>query len=1692
MQPEQETPQTPPEKPPVTIETTVAKKRTVFSRVRQILAWLLLIVCTLGLSGLIFVQTPIFRGILVNQLVSIIETNTNGTISIGAIQGNLWNGFTLDDVTFKLKKGNSSDSLPLLHADHIIVKASILRFLRTNVLGVSTLVLDHPVIHLVKPLGDSVWNFAMLTKPSAKNAKPTPFTQIIDLTSFRIQNGSLIARDYNIPVQSQKAGDTLGGNHNGKAIDWSDVQMNGLDLDSRFYINGAKAQSMKVNHLRFYEERSRFFAQHIGFSAYLDTIQVRIDEAKITTGNTSIWLTADAYAPEFFRTGKFTSLKHAPVNVALRGPVISSFELQQFLPKALGFLGSSPGLDLEASGEFGHLKIKRLGLDFKQQGGITIVGNLDHLDHPDSLWMNLALEARTLSNQTLDDYVPGLHIPNLSRFGVINIPRLTYTGIPQNFHTVFTAKSNEAGNVAMDAFLDFRNHGFLYRAGAKTEQLNIAAFSPSLDPTNLNTEAKLSGSGTDWRKLSTAVEVKTVAPSKYAQYQVQSLDLAATMKNGLAEIGHLESQVMGGPGVHVRHATVDLAAADLPYKFDGTIENFRLSEVLPASSARNPARVDLTANVIGMAKNFDELSGTAKVRLFDLQYQGHPLSEVNADLSLAAETSSENKLSVQSDMADISIEHRFRIGDLIRAVPEHITALVTAIKERDFPEAGMHYPPIIPCGDSMNFDYSVRIKDLRPLADFIPQTFLLAEGKISGSVSGCPAGDMNLIVEGDSLGFIMRNREGLDSAALAYGDSIAALDSISRWQMDSSIAANRALHPRDSSRVAIVDSTHSSSLALPRFGFGAPRLHITPTTFRIVAQHISNDPKQVLQRMNVSVDFFTDSVIRFGSSLLYHPRFGMIYKDQVLDFDVATIYNDILGLRLKGGARFPAGEFDFTLDTIRATYLNRAPEAVLREYRVFNDGVSHVRFTKDGLISVDTLNLIHPLLNGPDPHWASALHVGLGGTLKGDSINAWAFVPSFYLEKLPDILIAKPGAKSLGFADFQGKVRDISLGMHGTLERPEISLRLYSDAMSYGPEGSVLSFDSNVVDLNYKNQALHGSLIVHVARDTSETPARAALDSISALRLTIDSIPLMLSFKHGPDFATDSAAIKTRPLSARLTTSHFPIDIAAPFISAFRDLHGSGDINFAVTGTQAHIQYGGSATVHDGQFLLDGNRMWYLFDGSLAFADNSLKLENITLRNVPADDADGQALVNGHFDFKGFTITNFDLRLHTDRLKVLSNDSKAALKTIYGPLTISTGGGDFRFFNTLQEPWIKGTINILSGNLTFPQSDGGVQTTSTAGIIYRTIPSDSSDLAKIDTLHPASARQALLLATQSGSVRMTSTDDTLFPNRLKNIYLNDDGMTTNNDSLQTEAETGTNVLAPSFADKLRMDMQVTTQGNVRLFVPFSGVFGLIGMQLNAELKSDGSILIKRGDDLETSVAGTINLTSNSTFQFYQNFTISEGKIDFTNDFSNPTFHIVADYNGTHAVDPNEPVKIELIVTGTKSKTDIAAHIYMTNTATNTTEERQSADAKNDAIYFLASGGYFKSDQSPDVQAGVVTKLKNSVTSQLVNDLMTSTLGSSSSDWAIRQASFNLFGSPAADITAAWRSITIHANVGEGTGNSFQQNYILDFPLSTFSTSPVARSMALEVQLHPSQTPVVGGMGQQPWFLAKVSWNLLHH
>src|SRR5205823_7427438 len=131
------------------------------------------------------------------------------------------------------------------------------------------------------------------------------------------------------------------------------------------------------------------------------------------------------------------------------------------------------------------------------------------------------------------------------------------------------------------------------------------------------------------------------------------------------------------------------------------------------------------------------------------------------------------------------------------------------------------------------------------------------------------------------------------------------------------------------------------------------------------------------------------------------------------------------------------------------------------------------------------------------------------------------------------------------------------------------------------------------------------------------------------------------------------------------------------------------------------------------------------------------------------------------------------------------------------------------------------------------------------------------------------------------------------------------------------------------------------------------------------VKSDGNVFFLRnepGEEFRTS--GTIRLTERSSFKFFtKEFTPVTGTITFIKDISNPELDIAAEYTGQHTIPTttppvSEPIKIVLLVHGTRNDPQLTMELYRKNTQGDFIKDPRSQDlVSNDVLSYLATGNF---------------------------------------------------------------------------------------------------------------------------------------
>jgi hypothetical protein len=1752
-------------------------------RTTQILAAIASIVVLLLLTVVVLSQTPFVRGIVMNEIRSAIESSTNGRLVSGDLEGNLLSGFLIKNVHIKLHSGTAYDTVDILRADEVLARYSVIRYLRQNEFGVTSLVLVNPVIKLLKFSGDTTWNYQLLFKAPKKNAPPSKFTMAIDLQSIRISNGTFICKDYN-RVDSVAIHPVAGKL---RPIEWTNLEADNLGLDARIFARGLEAQSLRIDDLHLKERMSGVDIQHLELSAYHDSLQTRIDLGQIVTTKSTLRFAAELDPASILAGHPLASLKDAEARVQLNGPVINTAELTQFIP-ALKFLGGSPGINLLASGTFGNLHVQRLALDLRGKGALNVTGTIKNLHDPKEIFMDFDLTGKEIQDASFRTYVPGLTIPDITHVGVVTVRSLHYEGTPKNFKVAFDAQSPH-GNFTGKGTMDLRTKTPRYIAEVTSEHADIGSLlgRPEL-ASDLNIQLSLNGIGTNPKTLSSTVVLKTTKPSTFEKYSVTALDGTAQVANGLATSDHLEFSLAGGPSVSVRHATFDFGNPTHAYVVQGGVTNLPLKRYVPAFNS-SQAQLAADLDIKGEGTDIESVSGTVNATLSNLVADGQQFQDVVASIAIAPRSIPDTgrAITLTSDVADISLTGKYEIIPLLQAITSRVATFDTAFARSYFlsdagsgepelhsiipvssisdsavslsksansnkgkkPEKGKEIKP--PSTKAIDALLDVNLKDLRPLAALMPNVMLLAHGNVQLAATGTADAEMNFVVHGDLTDFLMRPRllgehSGDSTVAIAsVADTNTHAPVASSTTSDSTHSTVDSTHLKDSSAISIsstpaanspvaststpdttVASAASTNASLANtattpHSFIPPRIQLTPTKFDLELDHVGTDARALPSKLSGSLRFDADSTVRFGGLLLFGPHAKTTFAEREIHYSAVTTFSQRYRVHVVGTSRFQntsttiSGRDHIGLDnqmlssqTLPGGNLLSAVDTlslvVNKNYKWSTIQPFNLAIGTNGRISLDTINLVH--LESGDLRGTFTEHFMMGGTIFADTISAWMNVPNFRLNELPHFVSLSGPLQRFG--DIDGKVERLDVRMDGTLEDPSINALVHIDRLRYGG----MSFDSSNAVLSYDRETLRGSLSMHVdslqlaINNTGEAPVLDGLSSKNKLDITIDSIPMLLAFKHGPNYGQDSAAVKNRTLSARVETNHFPIDIAEAFLPAVDQLSGFGDISLTLAGTEEHIKFGGTGRITEGAFLITATNVYYGFNAALSFADEVLHIDTLSLRNTPDDDPSGEAEITGLLKFHGFNIENIDVKAKTRRLTVMTAASKSTMKSIYGPLAISSTYDPLEFVGPLSGPLLKGSVTIVQSFLTIPPSQTAANANSSDGITYKTyaegnILIDSTELSKED------AKQLLAKKMAEDSLEL---NDKLFPAYARNIYSDESDTSVNSSTASRRLNelAGVATGGDNFMDRMQYDLSVSLSSDAWVIVPIDQLNGFLGEQLRGELRTQEPLKVQRGDDKKYHVTGSLQLTENSSYMFYKTFSPTTGTITFHDNPTNPELDLIAEYTGPHntanqsqARNPGTTstttgttaeTKIRLIVTGYMSAPHIGIEIYERSgpNAEFVKREGNTDDTKEDALYFLFSGSY-KNELDQSQQIGAIQNAGYALPSQMATSLLNNIFGATIFKNLIRSMNLEYGGSLAASrlkLTAGYRDLVFHYGTS-GIANAQNSDYSIEVPLSFFMNFNGARSLVFDFDYHPLQTTQSYEALQQPNYLAKFLWRI---
>jgi len=486
-------------------------------------------------------------------------------------------------------------------------------------------------------------------------------------------------------------------------------------------------------------------------------------------------------------------------------------------------------------------------------------------------------------------------------------------------------------------------------------------------------------------------------------------------------------------------------------------------------------------------------------------------------------------------------------------------------------------------------------------------------------------------------------------------------------------------------------------------------------------------------------------------------------------------------------------------------------------------------------------------------------------------------------------------------------------------------------------------------------------------------------------------------------FGADSSRIAAgATANLRAQMRDFPLALLEEFIGLFSPLQGTINADVSITGTAATPSFDGYIHVSDarGRFLF--NNMDYLFGIKVEAEKQDIRIADAWIANDPADWTDGRITATGTITTREFAIANFDLAMR-GRLKVLRGASRAATRSLYGDLYISTGSEDLTYRGRLDRSLLVGAVVVENGALVFP-----LETESS-------VVSDYRDITYVVVDDTTTQLTSSLSGGRGLRPGMLPAAEAALPER-------------------------------SVLDGLTFDMTISTSGRLRVEIPFS----VLQEELNATLSFDALKVNNWGG--QNKFVGEVKLEDESWLVFFGKRLTASGLLRFTRDPQNPDLDLKAIYSDYYT-DPRTDVRrkifVTIYVTGTKNKPELRYDMRWDDA--DGPPVSSGGDIESDAFSFVALGVFAKDLSSTEGGRNVLgdrtPQLANALLSPLASSAATQFVEKAGLRDIIKRVDFS-------DLSTQDRRVKLTSEIGQSIisydgkiNNLESSNVSIDFPLS---------------------------------------------
>lgn len=538
--------------------------------------------------------------------------------------------------------------------------------------------------------------------------------------------------------------------------------------------------------------------------------------------------------------------------------------------------------------------------------------------------------------------------------------------------------------------------------------------------------------------------------------------------------------------------------------------------------------------------------------------------------------------------------------------------------------------------------------------------------------------------------------------------------------------------------------------------------------------------------------------IKYAENNLDSTKINFTIKDKTLNVDLGTTYNNEFIFGINGDLTRENEELNFNFDDFLFGYVD------LVNYRNVGNFTGKI---KNGNVIIDSLTI-------RDKNEETIGLIGEYNFLDNKFKDLELNFENYSFENLVQITTENTALDFL-----RGKVSILSLRLNGDFENPLIDIVADGQRIEYN--GIDLGRISS--EIHYQDKVIFGDLYLF-------NPEKGTNFSVNINTLPID---LRLIEVEDRFSSTDSAEIY-------VDISNFPAQVAEPFVPGLKNFRGALNGGIRITGDISdHLIYNGNINTKNTSFLVEATNLEYIADADVSISNDYINIEKFILKNRKQDLKKGRAEVTGYMHMDNFNPDDFEFTIRSNEIKVLREETKYTMPTIYGDFIIGTGKRPLVFSGNFKESDLTGDIIVKKGNLKM---------------------------------------------TADGEPQLISSKLTyVFKDSL--LYLN-----------SKEKEITIKKNESEFADLINYDLYIDFENDMRFEYDVNAF-----LKLKALINAENLYYRQDRNEDEPQIIGEILVVEPSrvsVFGLPQNF-ITSGEVSFpTGKVTNPTFDLVAKYENT--------------------------------------------------------------------------------------------------------------------------------------------------------------------------------------------------